>query len=51
MEVVDLIVAEHLEPDPGPAARVDFAACVTEIEGDLQEAAVVLEADATRRRS
>ena len=45
MQVVDLVVPENVQLDPGPVSRVDFAARITKIQCDLEKATVILKAD------
>jgi len=45
MNAVLLTIAEYVEFDPAPGARVDNPTISREIEGDLNKTAIVLEAD------
>ncbi len=45
MNAVVLIISEHVEFDPAPGAGIDNPTIRREIKGDLNKAAIVLEAD------
>ena len=45
MNAVLLTIAEYVEFNPAPGACIDDATVRREIEGDLNKAAIVLEAD------
>ena len=45
VQVVDLVVPEDVHLDPCPVSRIYFATGIAEIDRDLQEPAIVFEAD------